>query len=166
MFVLQSLARQVGSGNQMQEHGGQQWARSAASSGEQEQQSGRRQSQQKQKGYDTCAGQSRSKGRQRRACRAAPSTPACLITVGGCGCSQLSLSSPPTTACLNSHFRRQKGHFCSVWLCSHLCMGKEEMAGWVGTNLMHASHAAAAPSPPCKAPWVLAPCAPGAQAWA
>ena len=33
---------------------------------------------------------------------------------------QLSLSSPPTTACLNSHCRRQKGHFCSAWLCSHL----------------------------------------------
>ena len=29
-------------------------------------------------------------------------------------------SSPPTTACLNSHCRLQKGHFCSAWLDSHL----------------------------------------------
>lgn len=36
-------------------------------------------------------------------------------------------SSPPTDACLNSQLRRQKGHFCSAWLCSHLW---QELGGW------------------------------------
>lgn len=48
---------------------------------------------------------------------------------------QLSLSSPPTTACLNSHCRRQKGHFCSVWLCSHLQAGAYMPTGRVSPQL-------------------------------